>query len=59
MPEEGVAPPQQANSGQTMQGQMGTTPNQGGQTVVPGSQIQQGAQGGGIIGALKNAFKMK
>lgn len=44
---------------QTMQGRAGTMPNQGAPTVVPQQQIQPAAQRGGIIGALKNAFRMK
>jgi len=58
-PEGGAMPPQTAIGEQTLQGQMGTSPNQGGQRVVPQNQIQQGAQTGGIMGAIKSALRMK
>lgn len=55
----GATPPQGATGSNTMQSQMGTAPNQGSPTVVPGNQIQQGAQKGGIMGAIKSALRMK
>jgi hypothetical protein len=58
-PQGGAMPPQTATGGQTLQGQMRTSPNQGGQTVVPANQIQRGAQRGGIAGVLKRALGMK
>ena len=53
--ESGLKTPQK----QSMQSRAGTAPAQGGSKVVPQSQIQQGAQRGGIIGLLKSALKMK
>ena len=53
--QQGVMPP----GGQTMQGQTGNTPPQGGQTVVPKNQVQPSGQKPGILGAIKSAFNQK
>ena len=58
-PEGTPIPPQTAPGGQSMQGQQGLTPNQGGNTVVPQNQIQRGAQKSGILGSIKSALGMK
>jgi len=58
-PEGGGIPQQGATTGQTLQAQTGVAPARGGQTVVPGQQIQRGAQVGGIMGAIKSALRMR
>lgn len=57
-PEGAPTTPQGANNGQTIQGNTGVAPNQGGQTVVPANQIQPAAQAG-IMNKIKGAFGMK
>lgn len=58
-PGQGGTSPTPQPGGATLQGQARATPNQGGATVVPQNQIQRGAQAGGVVGAIKNALRIR